>query len=1250
MSDALTLCLLPPEPSEGCCALPAPLPAVPLRPYNPPGLAAIQYRIGTFTGFRRAMLNAVARPDLMGDQPNPFAAWKEGADSDYQTMFVELWAYVADVLTFYQERIANEAYLPTATQRDSLRRLGKLILYRPAPGAGATALVAFTVEKGKAVSMPGRFRVGSRAAAGKSPAVFETEQALAARSEHSSIPIATTGPQDQFGPSSGMRTVLLQGVRNRLAVGDQVLLVENEGAAGETAHLLPLSGVNMDQAGGTTAITWAETPGTSYTQAALYALRVTAAPFGNNASPWDTLPPTLTNRDGRNPGAPYPDDWDDSTQDLFYLPAPGDPENVLSLDHVEDGVSLLPGRASWAILTTDSVPPSLRTDPPPVVASNADGRLEVFAAGRDGALWHIWQVITGAGIVWSDWASLGGILNSRSRIAAGRNQDGRLEAFVLGQDGAIWHNWQLFTPAGIGWSGWASMGMSGLTTPGAPNVGLQPMLQAASNADGRLELFTLGTDNALWHIWQVAPNDGWSSWASLGGVLPVGSSLTAGRNQDGRLEVFGIGMDGAVWHNAQLTAGGWSGWLSLGKPTPGLQMQAPLSVSHNADGRLELFTLGTDNALWHIWQVQPNDGWSGWASLDRPGPGFATGTGLHIGINADGRMEPFVAGQDGALWHIWQTAPSDGWSGWDSFPGVRPHRDAITVGSNSDGRLETLTLDATGDLHTLWQILPNNGWSDGASLGSPTLPTPTRIWASRLTDARPASKAAYALSSRATRMTFAQTPIPPHAFPLRNTVVLGGNDPLALQNDLPLSDPLQGQTLTLLGQYPQLKAGQTVVVQGGLYAPGAVSAPQQGAEAVVIDQPPVIDTAANRTTLTLKSPLVNAYLHAGAVVLANVVTATQGETVKDEILGSGNGGAFQTFPLKKTPLTYLPATDTEGLSAVQSTLTVTVNGAAWTERADLLESAPDAQDYLTEQDDTGQTSVIFGDGFFGARPPTGRDNIHARYRKGLGVSGNAAAGDIRQLLDNLPGLQRVTNPQPAFGGVDAEGADQIRQNAPARLLTFGRAVSAADYAALARSYPGVAKASAAWITQQEIPDAVTGNVTLHTLPQPFLQLTVVTANRTPLAEQPVFRDRLRAFLDARRDPNVPLHIADAAPVFLEVAATVDVDDRFGRQATLAKAQAAMNPAQNPDGSFGYFAFERLDFGQSVHLSAVYAALQKVEGVRDALVTTLRRAGTTDAPGDVLLRSTEIALIENDPAHPETGHLNITLGAGGFEDS
>ncbi|HEX8651392.1 MAG TPA: matrixin family metalloprotease [Pyrinomonadaceae bacterium] len=226
---------------------------------------------------------------------------------------------------------------------------------------------------------------------------------------------------------------------------------------------------------------------------------------------------------------------------------------------------------------------------------------------------------------------------------------------------------------------------------------------AINNQDGRLEVFAKGTDNALWHIWQTAPNNGWSGWASRGGVM--GSKVAAGRNQDGRLEVFVRGTDGALWHIWQHAAGGWSGWASRG----GVITTAP-AVGRNADGRLEVFAKGTDNALWHIWQTAPNNGWSGWASRG----GVITSEPVVVS-NADGRLEVFVKGTDNALWHIWQTAPNNGWSGWQSLGGTITSLPA--VGRNADGRLEVVARSTDNALWHIWQTAPNSGWSGWASLG-----------------------------------------------------------------------------------------------------------------------------------------------------------------------------------------------------------------------------------------------------------------------------------------------------------------------------------------------------------------------------------------------------------------------------------------------------------------------------------------------------------------------------------------------------
>ena len=101
-------------------------------------------------------------------------------------------------------------------------------------------------------------------------------------------------------------------------------------------------------------------------------------------------------------------------------------------------------------------------------------------------------------------SSLGGVITSDPEVVT--NTDGRLEVFARGTDDALWHIWQ--TAPNNGWSARASL--SGVITSD-PEV--------ATDADGRLEVFARGTDKTLWHIWQTAPNNGWSVWASLGGIL-----------------------------------------------------------------------------------------------------------------------------------------------------------------------------------------------------------------------------------------------------------------------------------------------------------------------------------------------------------------------------------------------------------------------------------------------------------------------------------------------------------------------------------------------------------------------------------------------------------------------------------------------------------------------------------------------------------------------------------------------------------
>jgi hypothetical protein len=330
------------------------------------------------------------------------------------------------------------------------------------------------------------------------------------------------------------------------------------------------------------------------------------------------------------------------------------------------------------------------------VGENADGRLEVFAQGRDDdALYHKWQLTPGGS--WSGWESLGGVLTSSPDVA--RYADGRLVVFVKGTDNAVWLKWQL-TPGGS-WSGWYTLG------------GVVHDLHVATNANGSLVVFALGSDDALWYRSQAGPNStGWYLWSSLGGVLPQG--IDVAMNADGRLEVFGNGTDNGVWHKWQLTPGGsWSAWYSLG------DAGTLMDVARNLDGRLEIFTIGPGCELWHKWQSTPgNAAWSGGASLG----GNICFSGLQpVAVNADGRLEAFAVMPEEIgpkrMWHKWQWTPGGSWSDWAPFDGF--DITDPTIGRNADGRLEIFA-PGPGEEDVPMrkrQLTPGNvAWSDWAPL------------------------------------------------------------------------------------------------------------------------------------------------------------------------------------------------------------------------------------------------------------------------------------------------------------------------------------------------------------------------------------------------------------------------------------------------------------------------------------------------------------------------------------------------------
>ncbi len=203
----------------GCCELP---PGTPVRAFNRPGLPAVVFRVGTYSSFRRSMLQRVAGTPAL-------SALRTRRDDDYAVTLLDMWATVADVLTFYQERIANEGFLRTARVRDSLLRMARLLDYQLRPGVAAATVLAFTLDRGASLRIPVGLRVQSVPAEEEQPQIYETLESISAVAGLNSLRIFP--PPEGFNPlakgsTSGILAPGPEGLAAAAALspGDRLLL------------------------------------------------------------------------------------------------------------------------------------------------------------------------------------------------------------------------------------------------------------------------------------------------------------------------------------------------------------------------------------------------------------------------------------------------------------------------------------------------------------------------------------------------------------------------------------------------------------------------------------------------------------------------------------------------------------------------------------------------------------------------------------------------------------------------------------------------------------------------------------------------------------------------------------------------------------------------------------------------------------------------------------------------------------------
>ena len=349
------------------------------------------------------------------------------------------------------------------------------------------------------------------------------------------------------------------------------------------------------------------------------------------------------------------------------------------------------------------------------------------------------------------------------------------------------------------------------------------------------------------------------------------------------------------------------------------------------------------------------------------------------------------------------------------------------------------------------------------------------------------------------------------------------------------------------------------------------------------------------------------------------IRVDEGRLIRDEVLGaaSATSAPNQRFALAHPRLILRPL----GPSQVgqRDVILLTQLGdkvdPPWTRRETLAFSKAD-RDFVVEIDADDRATVVFGDGKFGAIPPP-EARITATYRVGGGQLGNVPAGAIQTLVA-APQLAQlgttVTNPSPATGGAEREGIENAVQHAPAVFHSQHRAVTAADYEALARKVKGVAKVRA----------VATGwnQVTLFVAPEGIF----VEPEPAKGKVSDVLEADLKSFFEDKRMLNQIVEIEDVDYVAIYVTAEIEVESFYVRDDVVSRVQQT---------AARLLKFADVKFNQPIYLSKFYDESQSVPGVVSVNITEFRRGDRPDPMVDPLgkieLGANEVPVI---PAHKD----------------
>lgn len=1056
---------------------------------NPPGLNTIAYRVGDYTSFREALLRACSGEVEL-------ASWRPNAQGDLAVQMVEWWAYLADILTFYNQRIANQDYLMTADLPESPGKLIGILGYRPRPGIGATGTLAALMTGNNAIKLPQGFQIQSKPGPGQQPQVFEL--GAATQVQQPDLISADPTPSPLLLGSDGS-SVLSAGVITSVKAGDTLLLIESgwQGTDENYAVVTVASTSQEKDSRGknNTRIVFDEAPS-----------QLNAA----NAAGFRLLKSSQSTQL-----------WQYASQQVLYSSQVdlasmtraikvGDPvlfqigttSGSRGIYFSPDGANLGGGGNTISYGVLDRTASLMITYQQGIITAFADGSIFYSPDGQNPG--------GGGNTIQVDSGAHSPVIAMIAYQPPGAFTPGVLTAFA---DGTIY-----LSPDGN------HLGGGGKTTQSYAGATVATMIAYQTGVIISYQ------------------DDFGSIYYSLDGTDVYGPPATQlqGNDTDSPPQAM-------VVYNGQILTVYWEDvgeGIYLSNLT-NLQYQNVGSVTDTAYISLVPYA---NNAVMVIVEDQQTFITTVYNSADGHNLSAVQGntTQAYSGPNTVLAMVAYQAGVISAF--------NDG-----------------TAYYSPDGQ----NLKGGGNTIQVCTSVPSQicllAWNGGVYAAFPNpfaLAAVTSykevIWYANSAPGDPAeapsgSPPPIAIPIPHTRLGLQFfKPNIANASPANTTVQYNWHDVGTLIATPATS--LTGAQVTLTSPLPAALLPMTA--QNVLLSDSNGNGIECQASAAV----------SGPYTLTLSglpTPLPN--LVPPLSVLLNLLPVSCGQTVSNEILGSGDATVIigQEFVLQKSPLTYLQNSNPGTGAAYTSTLQVWVDGVKWQEVASFYGQPPNATVFVTYQDDQQQTHVQFGDGVYGSRLPSGVNNVVATYRYGSG-SNSPSAGSLSVILKSWPGLKSVANPVAVGGGADPDSPQQIQTGAPQSVLTFGRAISADDYEAIAAEAPGVARAKAYWSW-----DATQGRM---------LVKIYVGDDANAVS------DAQLAIADAA-DPNKPISVLPANAVAVTLSFTVIVDPNY----QLANVQTAVTAAIT-DPNQGLLGANSVPIGESIWQSQIYQTCQGVAGV------------------------------------------------------